>query len=145
MDMRPRISVAEAQYITELLQTSLEILKQHEAWVNDLKLNCFELEKLKRYDWVTAQKQGQKEKAQELDYWKRNLSLATSYHIEMHQALIQKYKGLASRASQPQAHHNNTVLGWRTRSGYEGTLKQVTEKQLTPLSELGKKERLCNA
>lgn len=142
--MRPRIKPEEAKYIAELLQTSLEILKEHENWVKELEFNCYELDLLKRYDWVNAQKQGQKEKAKELDYWNRNLARSTSYHKRIHEALIKKYSDLANRVNQPQAHHNNSIVNRQFLKGYDGTLKEALEKKLTPLDELGHKERLFN-
>jgi hypothetical protein len=141
--MRPRISRKEADYITEVLLTSLQILEQYEAYATQLDQECIRLNRLRRIDWVTAKKQGITEKNSELDIWQRYLAGLTHYHIELHWRLINKYKGLAEGIELGECKHNNTIVSRKLDiRNYFGPLKKVTEKQLIPLDKLGKKERL---
>ena len=143
--MRPRISRTEAKYIVELLTASAEILKQNEAYFQELDKKVFELKNKQMWDTYSVFMEGLPEKRTELEKWKHGLAHSVFYHKQMHEILLEKYTNIASGNKHRGAYkHSNCRISWHSRNREEGTLKPILERQLQPIAELGKRKPLSN-
>lgn len=140
---RPHITQEEARYLTDLLLHTTTILDQYQEYFQELQLATWRLAKIQTFDPYTAYKEGFREKTSEMDQWRLSLSYLVFSHKKIQNALLEKYGNLANGVSDRGIckHFSHKV----TSSLYPNcseTIPAILNKQLVPVTELGKKAPL---
>lgn len=142
--MRPRISKREAQFLAELLEAAIKDIELKQEYEKELDKAVFRLKlQISRGAGYEVFREGYYEKKKELDRWKNRLGYLAYHELDTAKRLLEKYKAIAVGEKHRGTYkHLNCRVEHSIFPNDTGKLKEILEKQLEPIEDLGKHQTL---